>query len=189
MRLIMVRHGQSMANADKSVYFKVMDHLIELSELGKEQAKFAGAALNKRISNQGALVFVSPYLRARQTWEIINEQIDPFKIYQVKETPLIREQEYKLFENMEQVEEINRAKEAFGTFWYRYKRAESQADTYQRAMTFYLYLKTCHKQDQDVVIIAHEIIIKSLLMIIDDIKVEDMESFKINNCEIVEREI
>lgn len=185
----MLRHGQSLANADKNVYFQVKDHLIELSELGKQQAAIAGQEVNKRITNEdGAIVFVSPYVRAKQTWDIMSGYMDEYKIHQIKENPLIREQEYKLFHNAADVALIDKEKADFGPFWYRYKQAESQADAYQRAMIFYLYLQST-KTTQDVIVVAHEIIIKMLMMIIDDIPVDNMQDFRLNNCEIVEREL
>ncbi|XTR51916.1 phosphoglycerate mutase family protein [Pseudarthrobacter sp. So.54] len=40
-KIIMIRHGQSAANADTSIYNRVPDYRIPLTELGIEQARAA----------------------------------------------------------------------------------------------------------------------------------------------------
>jgi len=85
MRIFLVRHGMSRANADWSENRRVADHAIELTEKGKEQAQEAGKALAKyfgeklvKYESDGILaptrvviprirIWNSPYMRTRQT--------------------------------------------------------------------------------------------------------------------------
>ncbi|AHY46511.1 Fructose-26-bisphosphatase [Rubrobacter radiotolerans] len=65
--LIIIRHGQSTANAD-GIWQGQLDY--PLSELGREQARFAGEALaNERLD----AFYASPLSRAFETAEIIAE--------------------------------------------------------------------------------------------------------------------
>ncbi|BAS13227.1 phosphoglycerate mutase [Arthrobacter sp. Hiyo8] len=68
----MIRHGQSAANADTSIYNRVPDYRIPLTELGVEQARAAGEALRRKLDGEPVCVYVSPYLRAYQTLEALN---------------------------------------------------------------------------------------------------------------------
>ena len=51
IRILLVRHGQSEANVDHTLYQRVSDHAIGLSELGKQQAKEAGEAITKYLKS------------------------------------------------------------------------------------------------------------------------------------------
>ena len=69
----MIRHGQSAANADTSIYNRVPDYRIPLTDLGVEQARIAGEEiLRRKLDGQQVCVYVSPYLRAYQTLEALN---------------------------------------------------------------------------------------------------------------------
>jgi len=81
MRVFLVRHGQSQANADPSANAHIADHALKLTEDGHEQARAAGTALAEWFStsfisgdDQGRYVRIprircwhSPYTRTRQT--------------------------------------------------------------------------------------------------------------------------
>src|SRR4051794_28054785 len=64
--LKLVRHGESLANTQELDPAVVGDHTIDLTERGREQARHAGRELGPAFL-EGALVFTSPFLRARQT--------------------------------------------------------------------------------------------------------------------------
>ncbi|MCK0474008.1 histidine phosphatase family protein, partial [Alkalihalobacillus sp. APA_J-10(15)] len=63
----MIRHGQSAANADTSIYNRVPDYRIPLTPLGVEQATAAGEQVRLQLDGRQVCVYVSPYLRAYQT--------------------------------------------------------------------------------------------------------------------------
>lgn len=139
INIFLVRHGQSEANKDESVYFLKKDYELVLTDLGQEQAKAAGIYLNGLMSDKDVAAFVSPYARTRETWGIIQSQLKDFKI-SYHENPLIREQEYKIFSTPEDVKAKKQEQKEFGDFWYRFKNAESVADVYQRVHVFFNYL-------------------------------------------------
>jgi hypothetical protein len=68
--IILIRHGESIANIDLSVYTHTPDNQIPLTENGKEQAEHASKKLKEIIGNDTVKFFVSPYLRGRQTFDI-----------------------------------------------------------------------------------------------------------------------
>jgi broad specificity phosphatase PhoE len=67
----LVRHGQSRSNVDRNVHNELPDPLIQLSELGQQQARIAGEALGQHLLANGnprkVRIFHSEYLRAEQT--------------------------------------------------------------------------------------------------------------------------
>ena len=76
-RVILVRHGESEGNLDESVYMRTPDALISLTQLGKGQAVEAGEKLKKEVINgvpaESIHVYLSPYLRSKQTYEEISK--------------------------------------------------------------------------------------------------------------------
>jgi hypothetical protein len=69
MRLIMVRHGESVGNVDESAFCRIPDHTMDLTPTGVLQAQQTGARLRELLGEQNIDVFVSPYRRTRQTLE------------------------------------------------------------------------------------------------------------------------
>jgi broad specificity phosphatase PhoE len=70
--IYLIRHGESEANLNKSIYTIKADHLVELSPRGQEQAVEAGTRLGAILAEQirkGEIVgaYVSPSRRTRQT--------------------------------------------------------------------------------------------------------------------------
>jgi len=63
-QIIMVRHGQSAANFDQSIYNRIPDYRIPLTEQGLAEAAAAGEQIRRRLDGQKVCVYVSPYLRA-----------------------------------------------------------------------------------------------------------------------------
>ena len=87
LNILLIRHGESEVNALQSNYkssgkpltedLKIEDALVKLTSTGIEQANQLGISLKKymedqHISNNNVLVLVSPYERARKTFEIAN---------------------------------------------------------------------------------------------------------------------
>jgi broad specificity phosphatase PhoE len=59
-RIFMVRHGQSAANVDTSIYNRVPDYRIPLTDLGLEQARRTGEELRRKLDGEQLCVYVSP---------------------------------------------------------------------------------------------------------------------------------
>ena len=76
-RIILVRHGEAEGNIDENVYKRTPDALISLTQFGKDQAIEAGAKLKAEVINGGPdesiYVYISPYLRSKQTYEGISK--------------------------------------------------------------------------------------------------------------------
>ena len=67
LRIALIRHGESEANLDKTIFERVPDHAIPLTPHGHEQSAKAGRGLRELFEDEPVRVYVSPYLRARQT--------------------------------------------------------------------------------------------------------------------------
>lgn len=126
MKIYLVRHGESQANADKSLHFTTADHAIHLSERGKKQAAFAGQILEKELTTTALMpptpqtediehffqrffgpkrirMWVSPYQRTRETAAIIEKEIGKLDNVDisVKENIHLVEQQFGLFDGLE----------------------------------------------------------------------------------------
>ncbi|WP_296259565.1 MULTISPECIES: histidine phosphatase family protein [unclassified Pseudomonas] len=93
MRLYVVRHGQTQANAEHR-YLGALDP--ELTETGREQA----AALRLELPDSIDSIVVSPLLRARQTAEILNYRLN----MPVQLLDAFRERNVGVFEGLTQDE-------------------------------------------------------------------------------------
>merc|ERR1719488_430584 len=72
-RLILVRHGESQGNVDKSIYATTPDHALHLTERGWIQAQCAGRELRSIIGDEPTVFYVSPYVRTRETLHAISQ--------------------------------------------------------------------------------------------------------------------
>ncbi|CAD2215626.1 Histidine phosphatase superfamily (branch 1), putative [Angomonas deanei] len=72
-RLLLVRHGESLANVDREVYSTTPDWRIPLTERGREQAYDCGRRLRQIIGDEQLYVYYSPYQRTRETLEEIRK--------------------------------------------------------------------------------------------------------------------
>jgi broad specificity phosphatase PhoE len=132
-QIIMVRHGQSAANLDTSIYDRVPDYRIPLTDLGLEQARAAGRQIRSQLDGEKVRVYVSPYLRAYQTLEALGiEDLTD----QVLEEPRLREQDWANFQDPEEIEEQKRLRDSYGHFFYRFREGESGSDVYDRVTGF-----------------------------------------------------
>ena len=66
--VILVRHGESQANADHTLLREKADNLIELTALGSRQASAAGARILNVVGGAAKVhIYVSPFQRTLQT--------------------------------------------------------------------------------------------------------------------------
>ena len=87
-RIVLIRHAHSEGNLDSTIYARVPDNRVELTPLGRKQARAAGSALKRMLGDETVRFFVSPYVRSQQTLEGILERmaLDASK-YSVREDP------------------------------------------------------------------------------------------------------
>ena len=145
-RIILVRHGESLGNADHSAYQRIGDNVIPLTETGLAQARARGRAIRARGEIKGVFrVYYSPYLRARQTaLEVVrgicggDERM--CRRVAMRSDPRLREQDFGNLQSSEgphAMKTQQRARAKFGRFWYRFQNGESGADVYDRIGNFF----------------------------------------------------
>jgi broad specificity phosphatase PhoE len=193
--IILIRHAQSEANADKDVLKTIPDHRLAITEQGRIQVKELVHSLNEKGLLDlpfGNHVYVSPFLRTRQTYqEFVKNYADGGLIRNLHEymdnlheSPLIREQEWgqKLGEGYNYSTEKERLE--YGMFYYRYPNGESGADVYQRVSLFLMEMENSHHYTSNVYIFTHGFTMKILLMKLLNLSIEAMESLATpRNCE------
>lgn len=181
MKLILVRHGQSTANANPSVYYTTPDSKIPLTELGINQAMEVGNQL-KGVD----CMYVSPYERTRQTALAIMSITGELP---ASESVLLREQEWPRFKSAKEREIFLIRREKSGEeFFFKEQGSESLADVALRAETFLNKIRLTHKKDDVIVIVAHEVFIRMALMVLDNKNYEN-SWVQVKNCEVIEREL
>ena len=184
-KIILLRHGESEGNVDHTVYERVFDHDIELTTKGINQSIDAGKTIHKIIKEAPLDVFVSPYMRTRQTWEGVRKGLARNNI-NVDLDPRLREQEHKIFKNSAERSRIFKERDKMGKFWYRFGNAEAGVDVYSRINTFLSELRMDRKifeHENDCLIVAHEIALRAIIMKLFRLDVNDFDNLpEIENC-------
>lgn len=165
-RILLVRHGQSQANIDVSLYETTPDNRIPLTEQGKNQAREAGKKIKSLIKDESVRFYVSPYKRTRQTYNCILESLQGNKHFTSYDNR-VREQEYgNLHKNMdEKFEEMKKV----GEFYYRFENGENGADVFNRAELFlyHLFREINHFEYQkkdNIIIVSHDLFIRVFML-------------------------
>lgn len=185
-RIILIRHGESHGNIDKSFYSHTPDYAIYLTKIGTEQAKEVGHKIKDIIKDESYCVYYSPYFRAHQTMDLAVNVIDNELMYNVarrfkREEPRIREQEYAGSLRITTDENFETEREKFGKFFYRLHGGESGADVYDRVSDF---IGTLHrdfeKKDypENCLIFAHGMTNRLFLVRWLHIPIEEFETWK-----------
>lgn len=176
MKIYLIRHGESEFNLT-AWYMPKKDCTIELTQSGIEQSEKAGEALKKLLGNdeyrdKKVKVLVSPYVRAKKTFEILNKHIE-ISDENVFEEDLIVEQSYGLFHGCKELkynldkypEEYRRyidTLEKTGEYYTPKYGGESDFDVVQRAKTF---IEAIHREARDegidiLIIVSHAAFLK-----------------------------
>lgn len=130
-RIILIRHGESQANVDKYLFGSVPDYTIELTDFGREQAREAGKRLKELVQDESLYFYVSPFWRARSTFEGVASAF-PRNQFEYSEEPRLREQEWGYLRCNEDFDKICRERREYGTFYYRIPGGEAGSDVYDR---------------------------------------------------------
>lgn len=98
-RIFLIRHGQSEGNVDESVYTKVADPKIALTEKGMAEAEECGKRIREVIEKDGATdwkvyFYVSPYRRSIETLRCLGRAFERERIAGMREEPRLREQDF-----------------------------------------------------------------------------------------------
>jgi broad specificity phosphatase PhoE len=170
-----VRHGQSAGNVARDAAEAARSPLIDiaerdmdapLSELGRRQARalghWFGAMPNAR---QPTIVLTSPYLRARQTAELLLEAaaMDPDDFTLVADERL-REKEFGLLDRLtklgitQKYPELAEQRAHVGKFYFRPPGGESWCDVILRLRSTLDTVTREHRRER-VLIVAHQVIV------------------------------
>jgi broad specificity phosphatase PhoE len=189
MRISLVRHGESEGNTGVHDYSAAGDHMVQLTEKGRNQASGAGWRLHAEIyyvdPQPPPLVYCSPYTRTRQTLE------EMFKATRVSMSPPRVYEDARLREvdhGYDSVEEQEAMRSVHGYFYYRYKGGESPADCFDRMSTFLesMMRQVERKKPKNVIIVTHGLAIRCFVMRFMHLTVEQFESLaNPKNCDIV----
>ena len=164
LRIVLLRHGESEANLDQTLFERVPDHAIPLTDNGREQAVAMGKQMRDLFGTETVRVYVSPYKRTLQTLDALG--IDDL-IETAREEPRLREQDWANFQDSEDIARQRALRNEFGHFFYRFTDGESGADVYDRVSTF---LETLHRDwevkgsPRNVLIVSHGLTMRLFCM-------------------------
>ena len=145
-RLILVRHGESEGNRDRT-FTQHTD--VPLTALGREQARAAAQCIAKGYAP--SQIVASPFARARQTAEIIAGVL----ALTVAIEPALREQSFGIFAGQPYEALLGDAAYHDGPRWqWRPSGGESLVDVYERAVPAFERIAGAHTEE-DVVIVSH----------------------------------
>lgn len=169
-RIILIRHGESLGNADETAYERIPDWKVPLTERGIAQARDAGAKIKELIGDKPLSIYCSPYLRTKQTLAEIMYSIDNNYLISAREEPRLTEQQFGNFQTSDMKDSKN-DRNRFGRFYYRFPNGESGLEVYNRLSSFISTLfrdwqKDNLKQQDDynVLLVTHGLLCRLFLM-------------------------
>ncbi len=156
-RIIVMRHGESQEDVDKSVYAHTADLDIGLSPRGQEQSIEIGNKLAEILRSGRVHFYLSPGLRLKQTYDIISAGFSPNinSTHTVEDLILKQNWGDVTVDNRREIE-IARYKE--GVLVYKFPNGESGAELLERFRTFIYNLRKEFERDDfpdNVVILTH----------------------------------
>ena len=202
MRILLVRHGESLGNVDPMIHATTADHMVPLSERGVAQAREAGRAVAAYYARElGAdrphvRLWVSPYKRTRQTADAVMEHAGPWITDRVEHI-LLCEQQFGLFDGVPEAELPKRFPNEFGyydmlcnfhgKFWARMPQGESRFDVAKRIhQAFGTFQRDAIEHDiRELVVICHGVTLRAFVMMWCHLSPEWFEAERNpNNCAI-----
>jgi len=136
--IILIRHGESEANADMNLWKTVPDNLLGLTAKGHLQAQRVGqrveAILEKRNCKRVHLI-VSPFERTLQTASSLRPALE-HRIVRTDIESRIREQEVGNLQG-DEFQQFRKEQTQVGRFWYRFPTGESGADVLDRVKSWW----------------------------------------------------
>ena len=184
-RLWLVRHGQSQGNVARDAADEAGAHEIDidlrdvdvpLSELGRKQAEAAGrwfAALPRE--ERPELILASPYVRAKQTAEIICRAgaLAGGPAHTIVDERL-REREFGIFDRLttagirHKFPEEAAHRRLLGKFYHRPPGGESWADVILRLRSM-LNTINLHYCDRRVLVVCHQVVVLCFRYILEEL--------------------
>lgn len=132
-QIIMVRHAHSASNEDTSIYERVPDYRIPITHRGVAEARQSGHRIRRQLEGERVTVYISPYLRAYQTFDALGIQDLAERVI---EEPRLREQDWANFQIAHDIEQQKKLRDSYGHFFFRFREGESGSDVYDRVSSF-----------------------------------------------------
>lgn len=187
--IVVLRHGESEGNINRTIYTSKGDALLELTPRGLAQACEAGSRLRAIVGDARIFAVVSPFERTQQTLlGLYRGGFPEDQVAMVHVSPQIREQEFGNFQTVGLHEAAKAEQMLVGRFYYRRPNAESSADCFDRVSAFWddLLNNLLVRQDEDFgacVIVTHGLTMRLLLMNLFQWSVETFETvWNVGNC-------
>lgn len=188
-RIILIRHGECHGNTDESRFATVPDYTIELTDKGIQQAVEAGEKLKQVVGEESMYFYVSPFWRTRSTFENIVRAF-PRNQFQYNEEPRLREQEWGYLRTHEELQQLLKDRQEYGTFYYRFPGGEAGTDVYDRINDL---LGSLHRDflrenyPQNCVLVTHSLAIRLFIMRWFHLTVEEFEQMSSpkNGCLVI----
>lgn len=191
-RIILIRHGESAANVDKYLFGRVPDYTIELTDKGRMQATEAGKRLKGLVLDESVYFYVSPFWRARSTFECLASSFSRSQ-FTYSEEPRLREQEWGYLRCKEDFDKICRERREYGTFYYRIPGGEAGSDVYDRVNDLLGSLNRDFSGEgfpENCVLVTHGLTMRLFIMRYFHLTVEEFERMIApRNCELVIMEL
>ena len=175
-RIVLVRHGQSEGNVDKTIMDHKPDYALDLTPKGHKQAEERGQFLANLFGKESVFWYISPYFRTRQTFLGLRKAFKaPYKVY---EDPRLREQDWGNWRKGVDYNAVEESRNNYGHFYYRLPNGESCADVYDRVGGF---LNTLYRDFQkpvfadNVVIVTHGMTMRVIIARWLHLTVEEFE--------------
>lgn len=188
-RIFLIRHGQSEGNVDKEKYNTIPDYAMPLTALGKLQAYHAGIELKEIIKEESISFYISAFRRTKETYNGIVESF-PTNHKIIREDPRLREQEWAGVLHAEPKRGLEKERDDYGQFYYRFPGGESCADVYDRLSNF---LDTLFRDFEkpnypdNTVLVMHGMAMRVFLMRWFRLPVEEFEVLRNpRNCQIIQ---
>jgi len=202
MRILLVRHGESLGNVDPKIHATTADHAVPLSARGVEQAREAGRVVDRYYRDQlgdehpHVRLWVSPYLRTRETADALMETAGAWVTDRVEHI-LLCEQQFGLFDGVPDADLPTRFPNEWGyfdmlcrfggKFWARMPQGESRFDVAKR---IHQAFGTFHRDAlehgiHEIVVICHGVTLRAFVMMWCHLSPEWFEAEKNpNNCAV-----
>ena len=176
MIIKLIRHGESIFNADDAEGRKIPDADRPLTKIGCEQSRLIGSTLGSGFLLK-SLIYASPYVRSMQSLTNMMEGAGLFllpgklgmtgeRLPKIYADVRLREVEHGYDKTKESIEEEEFHRRQHGWFYYRWDRGESPSDCYDRISTFIesLHRQVKRKKINRVLIVSHGLTIRCFVM-------------------------
>jgi broad specificity phosphatase PhoE len=202
--LWLVRHGESDGNVANALArqnhalrldLDINDIDVPLSPLGREQARALGEWLGgPDCPQQPTVAVVSPYVRARQTTEIVLEAAGMTGL-PVMYDERLRDREQGVIDRLtgaglrDLYPEEAKRRDYLGKFWYRPMGGESWADVAMRVRAALLELRLT-MPDERVLVVSHDVPILLVRYVIEQLSPSDVVALsgRLPNCSLTRYE-